>query len=537
MGGGAHRSRRAPRGELVVRALLAGAVIGSGWLVGWCDRSPSEGRGREIYVRGVSPSGGDIKALMGAEKVEVPAAVLPCASCHGENGRGRPEGGVVPANITWASLTKPYGVRGPGGREHPPYDERKLARAIAMGIDPGGRSLHPAMPRYALTHEDMEDLVAYLKVIGARQDPGLSPDRITIGTLLPRRGPFAARGMAMEAALRAYFEDLNERGGIYNRKVDLKVGETAGQPESTVAAARRFIEEEEPFALTGVFMTGAEGEIADLAAEAEIPLVGALAVNPRHGSAANRHVFYLDAGLEGQVRALLEFAARRHGGTLPTLSILYRQGAPLEGVIEAAEDQVKALGGAASGKIPLTAEAFDPPAIARVLRDGGTALLLLLASGAPERELLEDAARLGWRPQVLLPGSLASDEILDAGEAGALEIFLAFPTLPSDLTPAGLMDFDRLARKYGLPAEFPAAQITALTSASILAEGLKRAGGELSRERLLAALDDLRDFSTDLTPLVTYGPNRRVGIRGAHIVAIDPASGTFVPVDGWIEPR
>lgn len=492
--------------------------------------------GRDIYARGESHAGGKITAMMGEAGVEVPAAVLPCANCHGGDGRGRPEGGVVPTDITWDALTKPYVVHGPGGRDHPPYDERSITRAIAMGIDPAGNPLHAAMPRYRMTREQMEDLIAYLKEIGTDLDPGLSPGQIRIGTLLPGEGPFAARGKAMEAVLRAYFEDLNEKGGLYNRKIDLRVGDTAVTPDAILPAARRFLEEEKPFALAGVLMIGSNGDLVRLAEEAGIPLVGALSVDPQQDPLMNRHVFYLDAGLEGQARTLVEFAAQKHDGKLPRLSIVHRQGAPLDGVLASLEEQARARGWISIEKVALSAATFDPAALVKRLREGGTEVLLLLSSGPPEGDLLNEAARTGWHPQVLLPGSLASAELLDVAESDALEIFLAFPTLPSDREPAGLLEYRGLAGKYGLSSEFPAAQLAALVSAKILVEGLKRAGSELSRERLIAALEDLREFGTDLTPLVSYGPNRRVGISGAHIVSIDPASRSLVPVGGWIEP-
>lgn len=123
-------------------------------------------RGRRIYVEGISPSGGVITALMSDAGVEVPASAVPCASCHGRDGKGRPEGSIAPTDITWANLTQPRGVTHRSGREHPPYDARLLKRAIAMGLDPAGNALHAAMPRFRMSLEDMEDLVAYLQKLG-----------------------------------------------------------------------------------------------------------------------------------------------------------------------------------------------------------------------------------------------------------------------------------------------------------------------------------------------------------------------------------
>ena len=99
--------------------------------------------------------------------VEVPGAILPCANCHGADGRGKPDGSGSPTDIRWEALTRPDGVRYATGREHPPYTEPLLERAIATGVDPAGAKLHVAMPRYRMTESDMEDLVAYLLRIGA----------------------------------------------------------------------------------------------------------------------------------------------------------------------------------------------------------------------------------------------------------------------------------------------------------------------------------------------------------------------------------
>ena len=80
-----------------------------------------EKRGKFIYLRGGSPSGREITCYIGDGATEVPAAAMLCANCHGFDGRGNPEGGVVPSDITWEALTKYYGVTHSSGRKHPAY--------------------------------------------------------------------------------------------------------------------------------------------------------------------------------------------------------------------------------------------------------------------------------------------------------------------------------------------------------------------------------------------------------------------------------
>ncbi|HJU92443.1 MAG TPA: hypothetical protein VJ656_05845 [Pyrinomonadaceae bacterium] len=57
----------------------------------------------------------------------------------------------------------------------------------------------------------------------------------------------------------------------------------------------------------------------------------------------------------------------------------------------------------------------------------------------------------------------------------------------------------------------------------------------MSREKLIGALEAFHQYSTELTPAITYGPNRRIGAMGAHIVTIDLKEREFVPVGGWTE--
>ena len=44
-------------------------------------------------------------------------------------------------------------------------------------------------------------------------------------------------------------------------------------------------------------------------------------------------------------------------------------------------------------------------------------------------------------------------------------------------------------------------------------------------------------YKTGFTPPLTYGPNRRIGARGAHVVAVDLMKKVYEPVGGWHELR
>src|SRR5918999_5686866 len=113
----------------------------------------SERRGKQIFLRGTSPSGGEIAGRIG--ETDVPAATATCGGCHGMRGEGKTEGGVTAGSLTWSNLIKPYGHTHTTGRKHGPFTESSFTRAVVNGLDSDGNDLLTVMPRYKLSPEEM----------------------------------------------------------------------------------------------------------------------------------------------------------------------------------------------------------------------------------------------------------------------------------------------------------------------------------------------------------------------------------------------
>jgi len=518
---------------------LAGLLLSTGTPA---ELRAQEERGKMIYLTGISPSGQNLTAVLGDQGAEIPAAVLPCVTCHGRDGRGRPEGGVTPSDLTWAALTKPYGATRLGGRQRPPYTEQRLKRAITMGFDAGGAPLDIAMPRYRFTHQDLDDLVAYLKKLGEEKDQGLTETSIRVGVILAPRALLAERNNAVRAVLMAYFDRVNQRGGLYSRQIDLRFSDAPETQQERLRAARAFIEEEQLFVILAPFIAGADKEMAALAAEQAIPFIGAYSVHPQVGFPLNRQVFYLYAGLIDQGRALVTFAARQQlaqdaDARSPNVAILYTEQPGHEAVAIAIEDQGRREGWSSITWRRVASASFDAVALARDFQSNGIELVFWLGPPQQENAFLEAAEALSWTPTVFIPGALTGRELFEIPKRFSGRLFLSFPTLPLDQTPDGQRDYAQLAASYALPVHQQATQWAALASAKIFTEGLNRAGKDVSRDKLITVLEGFYEFQTGFTPPITYGPNRRVGALGAYIVTVDLEQRRLAPVSGWIVPR
>lgn len=480
--------------------------------------------GRTIYFDGTSPSGGEITAIVG--DAVLPGSALPCASCHGADGLGRAEGGVLPPEITWRSLTKSYG-HDHRGRRHAAFDERSVARAISEGVDPSQNVLDPAMPRYSLSRDDLHSLVAYLKVLEREAEPGVSATTVHLGTVLPTRGRLASLGRSMRGVLESYLAELNARGGIHGRTIAMSVAEFDADIETAADALTRLLATRPLFALVSGFTPRGEDAVAAIAARDGIPWIAPLA-NP--APTAGPRTFYALGGPREQARALAAYTSRkvRRGGT--PVVVLQARGGHLASAAEAARAQLAAAGGLAAVR---EFGSEEIPQLARELAREGVDTVLLLGTDAHVAALAKSAREESWSPLLLASGTLSARGAL--GEAQAFrEVRVAFPSAPTDGTAEGRVHYARLVGDAAVTPGDRHAQAAAYVAAALIAEGLRRAGRHLTRGALVEHLESLQRFAPGVGPPLSYGPSRRIGALGAWIVAAR-RDGTAFEQDGeWV---
>lgn len=506
-------------------------LIGLPLVLPQSERARDQHRGKEIYFKGVSPSGSSLTAQFGNPPNLIDGALMACVNCHGNDGRGRREGGVTATDITWQALTKPYGVTHDGGRAHPAYTERLLLRAITMGIDPAGNKLHVAMPRFQLSREDANDLIAYLKRLGDHMDPGLGDSTIKLGTLIPADGPPAERGRAAVAIMSAYFDEVNRLGGIYNRKIDLHIAETGQTTRDRKIMVEKLIEDERVFALVGAFMAGADEEIASLCEESRVPSIGPSTLFPDSKVPPRRYTFYLLSGVREQGEALVRFAVRSTKSQHPRVAVL-NNGEFTKGVAELIEKKCRELG--SNDVASLKYSTGLARMLVRQLSHRRINTVFFLGSGRDLADFAAEAARHAWEPDLFLIGPLVGGGQVKIPAVFKGRVFMSFPNSPSDYTQEGLNEFRKLGAGHDLVKGYTTTQVSGYAAAKILVAALRLVGRDLSRDKLVAALEGIYDFETGLTRPISFGPNRRIGALGAYVVAFDVERAAFSLKAEWV---
>lgn len=516
--------------------MAAGFLLAAGLLYGPAlaePLTPQEALGKRIYIDGVGTPGGKILALVGDPSVTMPATAIPCANCHGFDGLGRPEGGVVPSNITWSHLTKPYDHRHANGRRHPAFDERSLNEAIADGVDPAGNALDSAMPRYRMSGAERAALIAYLGRIEDDLDPGLTDTAVTVAAVLPGRAQPGSLGHAVAATLQAYFNAVNAGGGVFGRRIDLKLLDRTDLANSAPADVGRLIQRK-IFAAVGVFPPGLERQPFSVFESSGIPAIGAFSRLDGTDDVAADSTFFLLSGLPDQARALAKFATQRLASVAPLAGIVLPADKAYRGIAEIIERIVRLKGWSPPKTVIFTGSRIGDARRIDELRRAGAEMLFYFGPPGGLRVVTDEAASARWFPYLFLSGLSADPAIFDIDSGFQHRLFLAYPTLPSDLKKTGAAELREMGRKIPIPAGHALARTIAAATAKVFVEGLRRAGRALSRAKFVAALENLNRFETGLTPIVSFGPNRRVGALGAHIRSVDLKNKSFFPDGKWL---
>jgi ABC-type branched-subunit amino acid transport system substrate-binding protein len=216
------------------------------------------------------------------------------------------------------------------------------------------------------------------------------------------------------------------------------------------------------------------------------------------------------------------------------LAIIRPEGEPYEN----AESELLAHLGP-SGEGDSITLVYQPPyldirATVDSLVDGAVGRVLFLGSAGQLKRLAEEAQSRGFGPDLLLPGVFAGPEMFKIDSTYPGRLLVGYSTTPADHTEEGIRRFESLHEKYDLDYRRAASQISAFVAMDVLAEGLKRAGRDLSREKLVDALEGLNDFRSGLIPPISFNHSRRIGALGGYVLSVDFAAGKFGDGDSWI---
>ena len=152
--------------------------------------------------------------------------------------------------------------------------------------------------------------------VSAAPDQGISEDNvITLGLTGPTSGPLAGAG-SIKTGAQAYFEMINEEGGVNGYTIELNTRDDNATPSQTVTAVRDLWENDKVFALFAPYGSSPVNAASQYIKENNVPTIFPYATSTiffPEDDPAPPYAFGVVAPYDGQVLLTAQFAAEELG--------------------------------------------------------------------------------------------------------------------------------------------------------------------------------------------------------------------------------
>ena len=382
---------------------------------------------------------------------------------------------------------------------------------------------------------------------------------IKIGTTAAFTGTAAALGTELYRGAQAYYDEINDRGGIHGRSITVAVLDDRYEPLPCIVNTLRLLEEEDVFLLSGYVgtptLTRALPFIKQYANEhdEDLAVVGAFTgAQPQREPPYGKFVFNIRASYRQEMMALVDQFWRngaREFGVFYQIDAYGRSGT--DGVARGLARRGATI--AAEATYARGARFEDDMSLAvKTLREASVDVVLCTGAYQGCAAFIRSARDLGWNVPISNLSFVGSEALLDLltghGRKTSRDYTRAIinsQVVPSydDLTLPGvreyraLMDKNNPAVPHSLrdsgyaPRKYSFVSLEGFINAKVIVEGLRRAGPNLTRHGFRQAMESLRNFDLGIGAPLSFGANEHQGLNSVYFTHVE--NGRWVPITDW----
>jgi branched-chain amino acid transport system substrate-binding protein len=373
------------------------------------------------------------------------------------------------------------------------FDSGAGAAAPAVGAGAGSNASARARPGSSVRAGDKVS-AADAAAAGKATDRGVTADTIRIGGTYFNGGFLDKYSQVTEQAAAAYFNFVNDQGGVHGRKIEYTTCDTAGTTNGTQGCLRKLNEQNKVF-IMGPSLDFNLDTVQDYLARNHLPWVGSSGLYAAEFTSPWMFPTQLEGAKVGAMIAT--FAARRLGakrigvswvtiGAGPTCLRSVRDLAPLLGYQVVVEAQNQESESDLSSQVIQT-------------RGANPDTVLFCNDPVNNIKFIQAAGRQGYKPaKGWVAGFVAADDVPKAmGPPGVgLYGFTAYDFYKSN--SPGVKEYRDIVHTYFPSAFFHFYSQAAYTGARAIHQALINAGPNLTRDRFILELRKLTAFDSKM---------------------------------------
>jgi branched-chain amino acid transport system substrate-binding protein len=365
----------------------------------------------------------------------------------------------------------------------------------------------------------------------AQQVRGVTETEILIGQTGPQTGPAAAWG-AVARGSGLFFKGINDEGGIHGREIKYFLRDDGYQPAKTRAIGTEFVEQIGIFGVVGCVGVGPGMSVRDYYAENKVLMVsfGVSGVT-NWIQPFNKYIFPIFPLYVDEAKALTRYFFEQL--KLTKVAVFYQNDDYGKQGLVGVERYEKEKGLKLATSVSAEVTDRDLSSHALKLKDSGAEAVIMWAMPTHGALLLAECAKIGYKPQWGTSATLSDAALMMQITKGlwAGMIHSNFAELPDSNHPL-MVKYRAWHKKYEPDERWGTFYYAGIGMAEPLAEGLRRAGRNLTPETLIKALETLRDWQGISAP-ITFTPTDHQGAKHIFFGQVQPDS-SIKKLTDWI---
>jgi len=367
-------------------------------------------------------------------------------------------------------------------------------------------------------------LLASLLALGLSQahaEVGVTDSSITLGMSAPFTGPNGLYGMQMREAMLAHFDQVNKSGGVNGRKVELVTIDDGYETERTLANTKALIQDKQVFALMGYYGSTPTTEAMNkVFGPAKVPLVGTIsgAGTLREPPASNpnsRYMFNIRASYADEAEAIVNQIIALG---LKNIAVFYQNDGFGKSGLEGVTNALKRANLTPVAVGTVERNSLDVAKATEAISKVNPQAVVMVTLYKPTAAFVKAMKQLGQFPMFLTLSPVGAEVLAQelGNDARGIGISQVVP-YPWNDTIGIVRDYQRLLDKQ--KDKFSYYGLEGYITARLMTEALKKAGKDVTREKLVSTLEGLQNF--DLGGFkINYSANSRQGSRYVELTVV-----------------
>lgn len=345
----------------------------------------------------------------------------------------------------------------------------------------------------------------------AGAENGVTKKEILIGQSIPLTGPLGELGKDASTAAKAYFDFINEQGGVHGRKIRLITLDDAYNTEKCIANVKHLIQSESVFALFHIASTAANMALLPTITEAGIPYIAPFTGSEALRKPFNRYLFHVRASYGDEIAKIVEHLEVRG---ITKVAVVYINNAfgneGLSSVEQALAKRKLKIHAAA----PIEVDGSNAGKAAEVLAKSKPQAVIMVTAGRQSVDFIKAYNGIMSGMQFFTLSVMGTQASVTAlGKDGVGVVVSQVVPFPFSATSGIVREYQKIMTKMGV-SNRSFASMEGFVNAKVAVEGLRRAGSDLTRERFIGAMESMDNVDFD-GYVIDFNKSNR---QGSHYV-------------------